>query len=74
MPVTANCPRCGHTIQADDVDELVEGVRRHVRDDHGLEHELPRKHVAAMLAKQGIQLDLGQSDDTSPDGEGRGPA
>ncbi len=70
MTITANCPRCGHTIQADDASELVEGVRRHVRDDHGLDHQLPRKHVAAMLAKQGIELDLGEVDDDALDGRG----
>jgi Protein of unknown function (DUF1059) len=75
MPITANCPRCGRTILADDASELLEGVRRHVREDHGLDHDLPPKHVAAMLAKQGIELDLsGVGDDSRPARDGRDPA
>jgi predicted small metal-binding protein len=51
MPPTATCPRCNYTIEASSEDELVEAVRRHVRDDHGLDHELPRKHILAMFAQ-----------------------
>ena len=40
MAISAICPRCGFAIQAAD------------EDDHGMEHEMPRKHVLAMLRKQ----------------------
>jgi predicted small metal-binding protein len=52
MPITASCPRCDYTITANDEDELVTKVEAHVRDDHGLTHEMPRKHVLAMLKHQ----------------------
>jgi Protein of unknown function (DUF1059) len=47
--LTATCPRCGLNLQAADEDELVAAVQQHVRDDHGFERELPRKHVLAYL-------------------------
>ena len=48
-PLTATCPRCEVSLQAANVDEMVAVVQRHVRNDHGFEHELPRKHVLAYL-------------------------
>lgn len=47
--LTASCPRCGFELHAADEDELVALVQRHVREDHGFERELPRKHVLAYL-------------------------
>ena len=47
--LAATCPRCGLSLHAADEDELVAAVQKHVRDDHGFEHELPRKHVLAYL-------------------------
>ena len=52
MSITATCPRCGYVLEAADEDDLVSAVRKHVRNAHGLSHELPRKHVLAMLDKQ----------------------
>lgn len=52
--LTATCPRCGVGLQAADEDELVALVQQHVRDDHGFERELPRKHILAYLRKTGI--------------------
>ena len=52
MAITATCPRCGYTLEAANEDDLVSAVRQHVRNDHGLDHELPRKHVLAILRKQ----------------------
>lgn len=51
--LSANCPRCGVNLQAADEDELVRLVQQHVRDDHGFEREMPRKHILAHLRKQG---------------------
>jgi hypothetical protein len=47
--LTATCPRCGLSLHAADEDALVAAVQQHVRDDHGFEQELPRKHVLAYL-------------------------
>ena len=54
MTITANSPRCGHSIHPEDANELIDGVG------------LPRKHVGAMLAKQGIELDVSEVDDDNP--------
>jgi hypothetical protein len=51
MPLTINCPRCDTPITAQDEDDLVQKVQTHVRDDHGLSHTLPRKHILARLRK-----------------------
>ena len=51
MTLTLNCPRCNAAITAEDEDDLVEKVQTHVRDDHGLDHTLPRKHILARLNK-----------------------
>lgn len=51
MPLTINCPRCDTPITAQDEDDLVEKVQTHVREDHGLAHTLPRKHIIARLQK-----------------------
>lgn len=53
--LTANCPRCGFELHAADEDELVALVQEHVREDHGFERELPRKHILAYLRKAGIR-------------------
>jgi predicted small metal-binding protein len=55
MSFTINCPRCDATITAEDEDDLVAKVQTHVREDHGLEHTLPRKHVLARLNKLSAQ-------------------
>jgi predicted small metal-binding protein len=52
MPLTVSCPRCEALIEARDEDDLVAKVQRHVREDHGLERTLPRKHILANLARQ----------------------
>ena len=49
--LTAACPRCGVELRAVDEDELVTIVQQHVRDDHGFDRELPRKHILAYLRK-----------------------
>lgn len=67
MPITAKCPRCGYTLEAENADQLVDVIRAHVRNEHRLEHELPRKHVIAMLRKQGI--DASRADDDIGDSE-----
>lgn len=51
--LSATCPRCGLGLSAANEDELVANVQQHVRDDHGFERELPRKHVLAYLRKSG---------------------
>ncbi len=51
MSLTTNCPRCDTPITAQDKDDLVEKVQTHVREDHGLKHTLPRKHILARLRK-----------------------
>lgn len=51
MSLTVNCPRCDAVIDAEDEDDLVAKVQAHVRDDHGLEHTLPRKHILARLRR-----------------------
>jgi len=52
MPITANCPRYDHTITAQTEDDLIRQVQAHARDDHGLTHPLPEKHVRAMIQRQ----------------------
>lgn len=52
MPMTVSFPRCELVIEARDEDDLVAKVQQHVRDDHGLDHALPRKHILANLARQ----------------------
>ena len=49
--LTAACPRCGVELRAADEDELVTIVQQHVRNDHGFDRELPRKHILAYLRK-----------------------
>ncbi len=49
MSLNINCPRCDTVIEAEDEDDLVAKVQAHVRDDPGLEHTLPRKHIPARL-------------------------
>lgn len=51
MSLTINCPRCDTPITAHDQDDLVQKVQTHVRQDHGLTHPLPRKHILARLHK-----------------------
>ena len=70
MTLTVNCPRCQAVIEARDEDELVVTVQHHVRDDHGLEHTLPRKHILAHLARQSRPNKDSQSPRTGPDGRG----
>jgi hypothetical protein len=45
MTLAINCPRCKTAIDAVDEDDLVAKVQAHVRDDHGLNHTLPPKHI-----------------------------
>lgn len=52
MPMTLNCPRCDFVLTAEDEDDLVAKVQTHVREDHGLEHTLPRKHIVARLRRE----------------------
>jgi hypothetical protein len=39
-------------ITGADEDDLVAKVQVHVRDDHGFQQPLPRKHVLARLRRQ----------------------
>ena len=50
-PLQVACPRCETIIAAADEDDLVNKVQAHVRDDHGLGHTLPRKHILARLRR-----------------------
>lgn len=53
MPaLTMPCPRCDVVLTADDEDDLVAKVQTHVRNDHGLKHTLPRKHILHRLRAQ----------------------
>ena len=52
--LTAHCPRCDRVISASDEDDLVIQVRAHARDDHGMTHVLPRRHVLAQLQRQDL--------------------
>jgi predicted small metal-binding protein len=52
MTLAINCPRCKTAIDAVDEDDLVAKVQAHVRDDHGLNHTLPPKHILARLRRQ----------------------
>lgn len=51
MTLTLSCPRCEQPITAENEDDLVAKVQTHVRDDHGLSHTLPRRHILARLRK-----------------------
>lgn len=53
MAMTLTCPRCDTIIDAVDEDDLVAKVQAHVREDHELEHTLPRKHILARLRRRG---------------------
>jgi predicted small metal-binding protein len=57
MSMTLNCPRCDAAIHAENEDDLVAKVQAHVREDHDLEHTLPRKHILARLRREGEQED-----------------
>jgi predicted small metal-binding protein len=57
MTITANCPRCDTTITAEDEEDLVTKVQTHAREDHGLAHTLPRKHILALLGRQTSETD-----------------
>jgi predicted small metal-binding protein len=63
MTMTLNCPRCDAVIDAEDEDDLVAKVQDHVREDHGLDHTMPRKHILARLRTVGPRHD---SEDGSP--------
>lgn len=63
MMMTLNCQRCDAVIDAEDEDDLVAKVQDHVREDHGLDHTMPRKHILARLRKVGPRQD---SEDGSP--------
>lgn len=52
MTFTMTCPRCEAVITGADEDDLVAKVQVHVRDDHGFQQPLPRKHVLARLRRQ----------------------
>ncbi|HYX84377.1 MAG TPA: DUF1059 domain-containing protein [Gaiellales bacterium] len=53
MPIRATCPRCDAVIMATDEDDLVAKVQAHARDDHAFTRALPRKHILALLRRQG---------------------
>lgn len=57
MSLTMSCPRCEAVIDAEDEDDLVAKVRQHVRDDHGLAHTLPAKHILARLRRDAPRHD-----------------
>jgi hypothetical protein len=57
MSLTMPCPRCEAVIDAEDEDDLVAKVRAHVREDHGLDHTLPAKHILARLRRDGPRHD-----------------
>ena len=57
MAMTLNCPRCDAVVNAEDEDDLVAKVQAHVREDHDLQHTLPRKHILARLRKVGPRHD-----------------
>jgi predicted small metal-binding protein len=50
-PLRVRCPRCEMVIAAADEDDLVNKVQAHVRNDHGLDHTMPRKHILARLRR-----------------------
>ena len=52
MTMTVHCPNCPATIDADDEADLVSKVQAHIRDDHKATHEIPAKHILAMLRRQ----------------------
>jgi uncharacterized C2H2 Zn-finger protein len=62
MSVTVACPRCDAVIDAKDEDDLVAKVQKHVHEDHGLKHTLPRKHILARLRRSGPRHDSGEAD------------
>jgi predicted small metal-binding protein len=51
VTVTLTCPRCEAVIEADNEDDLVAKVQTHAREDHSLEHTLPRKHILSRLRR-----------------------
>ena len=53
MTITMPCPRCDAVIDAADEDDLVAKVQQHVREDHGLDHTIPAKHILARLRRDG---------------------
>ena len=53
MSMTLPCPRCDAVIEAEDEDDLVTTVQTHVREDHGLGHTMPAKHILARLRRVG---------------------
>jgi predicted small metal-binding protein len=55
--MTLNCPRFDAVIDAEDEDDLVAKVQDHVREDHGLDHTMPRKHILARLRTVGPRHD-----------------
>ena len=57
MSLTIACPRCPSVIDAENEDDLVAKVQQHVRDDHGLDHTLPAKHILARLRRDGPRHD-----------------
>jgi hypothetical protein len=57
MTMTLTCPRGDAVIDARDEDALVAKVQAHVREDPGLEHTLPRKHILARLRRQAGEND-----------------
>jgi predicted small metal-binding protein len=57
MSLTMPCPRCDAVINAENEDDLVAKVQRHVREDHGLDHTLPAKHILARLRRDGPRDD-----------------
>ena len=44
------CPACGGTFAADDEDTLIQMVRDHAHDEHGM--DLSEEKARAMLASQ----------------------
>ena len=57
MSLTMGCPRCEKVIEARDENDLVAKVQQHVREDHGLGHTLPAKHILARLRREGPRHD-----------------
>ncbi|HLH64619.1 MAG TPA: DUF1059 domain-containing protein [Solirubrobacteraceae bacterium] len=57
MTITMSCPRCDAVIDAADEDDLVAKVQQHVREDHGLDHTMPAKHILARLRRDGPRYD-----------------
>jgi len=49
MTVTIHCQRCAAVLTGEDEDDLVAKVQAHVRDEHKLGRNLPRKHILYRL-------------------------